>query len=197
MYSQNKEEQYITEYFKDRVGKFIDIGAFHATHLSNTRRLYELGWNGVLVEPAPQNYQALAEHYKDEPRIKVLNFAVGNSNEDLDFYTSNGDAVSTSVESHKTKWESGGVKFEKITVPQMHVFDFMEEYLADTLFLSIDTEATNMQIFHAIPDSVWNQIEMFCIEHDNAIVEIVGKLGIFGFKTDYINAENIILSKNR
>lgn len=196
MYSQNNEEEIIVDYFKDKpAGKFIDIGAYDVFRLSNTRKLYELGWKGVLVEADPLNFKGIADHYKDEPKIEVLNFAVGASSEDLEFYSSGGDAVSTSVEEHKTKWEGGGVKFEKITVPQMHVSDFMEKYGKDAKFLSIDTEATNMQIFNAIPDWVWEQIDMICIEHDNCIVEIVGKLSPFGLNTKHINAENIILIK--
>lgn len=195
MYSQNNEEQIICDYFKEKTGKFIDIGAYDVFRLSNTRRLVELGWSGVLVEADPVNYKGIAEFYRDEPKIQVLNFAVGNSDEDLKFYSSGGDAVSTSVNEHRTKWEKGGVNFSEITVPQRHVSDFLQEHGKDVLFISIDTEATNMDIFRSIPDHVFEQIEMLCIEHDNCIVEIVGKLAPFGLNTVHINAENIILAK--
>lgn len=196
MYSQNNEEKIITDYFSEKpAGKFIDIGAFHVFELSNTRKLFEEGWRGVMVEADPLNYKAIAEHYENEPRIEVLNVAIGVSNDDLEFYSSCGDAVSTSVQEHKEKWEKGGVNFQKITVPQLYVAEFMEKYGKDANFLSIDTEATNMQIFNAIPDWLWQQIDMLCIEHDNCIVEIVGKLAPFGLETKHINAENIILGK--
>lgn len=196
MYSQNKEEEYITKYFKDKVGKFIDIGAFHVSQLSNTRRLVELGWSGVLVEADPKNFEPIAEFYKDNENITVLNFAVGTSNEPLTFYSSNGDAVSTSDISHKDKWEKGGgINYTEITVPQVNIVDFLNEYGKDCDFISIDTEATNMQIFRNIPDWFLEQISMICIEHDNYTEEIEQKLKPFGFKTNYINAENIILSK--
>ncbi len=196
MYSQNKEEEYITKYFKDKVGKFIDIGAFHVSQLSNTRRLVELGWSGVLVEADPKNFEPIAEFYKDNENITVLNFAVGTSNEPLAFYSSNGDAVSTSDLSHKDKWEKGGgINYTKIIVPQVNIIDFLNEYGKDCDFISIDTEATNMQIFRNIPDWFFEQISKICIEHDNYTEEIEQKLKPFGFKTNYINAENIILSK--
>lgn len=196
MYSQNNEEEIIVDYFnKKPAGKYIDIGAYDVFRLSNTRKLYELGWNGVLVEADPINFIGIAEHYKDEQRIEVLNFAVGASNEDLEFFSSGGDAVSTSVAEHAEKWKGAGVKYESIMVPQMHVGEFMEKYGKDVKFLSIDTEATNMVIFNSIPDWVFEQIDMICIEHDNCIVEIVSKLAQFGLNTKYINAENIILAK--
>jgi len=194
MYSQNQEENYITEYFSGRTGKFIDIGAYDVFRLSNTRKLFELGWRGILVEPDPTNYKSISDFYKDEPRIEVLNFAVGNSNEDLEFLSSGGDAVSTSVVEHAEKWKGAGVKFEKVIVKQMHVAELLELH-KDAIFLSIDTESTNMLVFNSIPDNVFEQIEMLCIEHDNCIVEIVSKLEPFGLKTKYLNAENIILAK--
>lgn len=35
------------------VGRFLDIGCWDPITFSNTRALVELGWSGVLVEPAP------------------------------------------------------------------------------------------------------------------------------------------------
>jgi FkbM family methyltransferase len=194
-YSQNQEEKYITEYFQNKVGKFIDIGAYDVFRLSNTRKLFELGWCGILIEADPTNYKSIADYYKDEPRIEVLQTAIGISSEDLVFYTSNGDAVSTSDVNHKSKWEKGGVKYNQITVPQLHIVEFLEQHSKDIDFISIDTEATNMDIFRAIPEWFWSQISMLCIEHDNETETIINRLTPFGFKELYRNAENIILGK--
>ena len=196
MYSQNNEEEIILNYFKDKTAKFIDIGAYDVFRLSNTRALVEKGWQGVLVEADPINYKSIAEFYKDDLNINVLNFAVGNSNEDLEFFSSGGDAVSTSVPEHVEKWKDAGVKFESTMVKQVHVSDFIDAFGHDVKFISIDTEATNMTIFNAVPDWFWQQIDMLCIEHDNCIVEIVSKLAPFGLtKTLLINAENLILAR--
>lgn len=196
MYSQNDEEKYITEYFNGHPpGKFIDIGAFHVTMFSNTRKLYELGWGGVLVEPSPTNYKAIADHYAGDSRITVLNYAIGSANGEIDFYESAGDAVSTSDEGHMTKWGNAGVKFNKIRVIQMNVEDFMNEHCKGVDFLSVDTESTNMALFRQIPEFVFKQIKMFCIEHDQNHAEIERKLGRYGFSLLCLNAENVILAK--
>lgn len=195
-YSQNSEESVIVDYFGERTAKFIDIGAYDVFRLSNTRRLYELGWSGILVEADPINYKTIADHYKDDPRIEVVEIAIGISNEPLTFYTSGGDAVSTSVVDHKTKWEGGGVKFTPITVSQVHVKDFMDSYFSeDVKLISLDTEATNMEIFREMPEYVWKGIDLFCIEHDNCEEEIEARLRPYGFKSIYHNAENLILGK--
>lgn len=199
MYSQNLEQSYITEYLYDRLkgqpGKFIDIGAFHPYKFSNTRRLVELGFSGIYVEPAPSLFAAFEELYKDNPKITLLNQAIGDTTDHVKFYESEGDAVSTTDEAHKLKWEKAGVPFKEITVPMMETTWFFNEYCKGVDFISIDTESTNMQIFRRIPDWVWQQISCFCIEHDGNFYEIKGKLVDFGFKELHRNAENLILGK--
>lgn len=194
-YSQNDEEVFILDFFQYKSkGKFIDIGAYDVFKFSNTRRLFELGFSGILVEPAPKNYWAIKEHYKDEPRISVLNIAIGDTTGEIDFYACE-DAVSTSDEEHMDKWNKAGVPYEKIKVPQLSAESFMKQYCQDVDFLNIDTEATNIKVFRNIPDFVWEQIKLVCIEHDNNQEEIENKLNNFGFTTLYMNAENILMGK--
>lgn len=194
-YSQNDEEKFIVDYFSGKPkGRFIDIGAFDVFKFSNTRRLYELGWKGVFVEPSPPNYRGIAQHYKDDPEITVLNIAIGADNSEIDFYQCE-DAVSTSDPEHMKKWNEAGVKYNLMKIKQVSIADFMAEHLKGVTFLNIDTEATNMNIFRAMPEPVWYQIKMLCIEHDNYQGEVEQKLGQYGFAAVYSNAENIILAK--
>lgn len=197
-YSQNDEEEHILNYFSGKpAGRFIDIGSFDVFKFSNVRALYDAGFSGVFVEPSPANYKGIADHYAWDSRITVLNIAVGEVNGEIDFYDCGGDAISTSDEAHMKKWERAGVKYTKIKVPQVSIVDFMNEYCKDVDFISIDTEATNMALFINIPDFVFKQISMLCIEHDNRQDEIEKKLKKFGFTTRYMNAENILLAKNQ
>lgn len=197
MYSQNAEESYILDYFKDQLtGKFIDIGAYDVFKFSNVRALFEKGWSGILVEPSPDNFKAIYQYYSYAGigRIEILNCAVGAVAGEIDFYSCQ-DAVSTSDIEHMRKWEAAGVPYTKIKVMQVNVVDFMNQYCKDIDFLTIDTEATNIQLFRMIPDFVFEQIKMLCIEHDNNQEEIQARLKRFGFNTMYTNAENIILCK--
>jgi FkbM family methyltransferase len=196
VYSQSSEQLFIEDYFLGKeTGNFLDIGAYDVYRFSNVRALYERGWGGILVEPQPVNFHAIKEHYKDDPKIEVLNFAVGEPAGEIDFYESDGDAVGTTDYQHMEKWSKGGVKFTKIKVPQVGVVDFFNQYCKDVDFLSIDTEATNVAVFRNIPDFVWGQIKMICIEHDHHQQEIEEKLTPYGFTTLYVNGENIILAK--
>lgn len=195
MYSQNSEELFILEYFKGQsTGKFIDIGAYDVFKFSNVRGLYERGWSGILVEPSPENYKSIANHYADDPRIEVLDCAIGVTGGQIDFYSCQ-DAVSTSDIEHKNKWEAAGVPYTKIKVMQVNVIDFMNQYCKGVDFLTIDTEGTNIELFRAIPDWVFDQIKMICIEHDLHYDEISERIDEYGFTTRNLNAENIILAK--
>ena len=49
-YAQSGEDQIVLD-ICGYGGRFLDIGSFHPTHLSNTRLLYEHGWTGVMIEP--------------------------------------------------------------------------------------------------------------------------------------------------
>lgn len=193
MYSQNQEQAWITEYFNGRIGRCIDIGAFHPYKFSNTRRLIELGWSAVLVEPAPSLFKLFEEEYKGNGKIILLNQAIGDTTDHVKFYESDGDAVSTTSEDHKAKW--GVVSYKEIMVPMMETGAFFNQYGHNTDFLSIDTEGTNMSIFRRVPVWVWEEISCLCIEHDGAYIEIKGTLVDYGFKEVHRNAENIILCK--
>lgn len=196
-YSQSDEGVFIDDFYsKYPSGVFMDIGAYDTYRFSNIRSLYETGkWSGVLVEPDPKNYKGLAENYANDERIKVLNIAIGATTGEIDFYESDGDAVSTSDIDHMKKWGNAGVKYTKIKVPQVSVEDFMNEYGRDVDFLNIDTESTNMVVFNAMPEWVWERISLLCIEHDGNQEEIENKLLPLGFTTLYTNAENIVLGK--
>lgn len=196
-WSQNSESAFVIDYFSDTpTGKFMDIGSYDVFRFSNVRDLYEKGgWFGIMVEPAPANFRAIADHYKDEPRIEVLNVAIGAESGEIDFYESNGDAVGTTDLDHMKKWSDGGVKYTKIKVKQVSVNEFMHEYCVDVDMLSIDTEATNMVIFRNMPEFVWKQIRLLVIEHDGFQKEIEDKLTDYGFIKLYENGENLLLAK--
>lgn len=197
MYSQNNEEKFITSYFSEKVGKFMDIGAYHPFKFSNTRKLYEIGWSGIYVEPSPICYGNFVEQYANDERITLINKAVVASDEKLiDFYEANGDAVSTRDEGHKHKWQNSGAKYNKILVEAINIADLLSIY-PDINFLNIDVESMNYELFMAIPNDVLRSIDMLCIEHDNWFHNIEGKMIEFGFEKLLLNSENIILAKKK
>ncbi len=195
MYSQNNEEEIILNYFSSlENGKFIDIGGYHPTRLSNTRCLVEKGWNGVYVEPSPLCMKSFIDEYSNNSNITLVQKAITDKNGRVKFFESNGDAVSTLSDSHKALW-SKFVPFTQIEVDTLSMSDFLMEHLADTNFMSIDVEGTNLALFNLLTDEVFEKVSMLCIEHEGNHEYMTAKCSTFGFKPVLFNAENIILVK--
>jgi FkbM family methyltransferase len=197
MYSQNNEEEVILDYFQSRKGYFIDIGGYNPFKFSNTRRLYELGWHGIYIEPSPICFKSFVNEYEGNPRISLINRAVvTDERTHITFFESGGDAVSTSSEEHKLKWELSGSKFNAIEVPTISVSEVEKLFSANRIdFLSLDVESTNIEIFNAFSDTFLFNLSCICIEHDSQTDIITNRLSKLGYRILILNPENIILAK--
>jgi FkbM family methyltransferase len=200
MYSQNNEEEVILRYFSNKnEGFFLDIGAYHPFKFSNTRRLYELGWYGIYIEPSPICFKSFTDEYSGSERVCLINKAVvpNDKNESfITFFESNGDAVSTSDVSHKSKWEKSGTVFKQISVPAIKVNEVEMIRTKKIDLLSLDVESCNYNLFTSFSDVFLFNLECICIEHDGFNIEILNRLERLGFTLLLINAENIILGKD-
>jgi len=200
-FSQNNEEHFITEHFRDlngRGGKLIEIGSFDPYTFSNSRKLLEQGWRGVLVEPSPTCMGRIKKVYEFDPRIQLLQVAITENDGYIDFYdTVGGDAIGTTDIAHKKKWEEGEykIKYSPIQVQSMSMNTLISVHGSDVDFLNIDVEGTNINLFRTIPNDFLHRLKMICIEHDGHYDEIAVKLGTFGFRKLMLNNENIILAK--
>jgi len=192
-YSQNAEEGVINSLFGNR-GRFLDIGAFDGKHFSNTLRLYERGWNGVLVEPSPKCFIALQNQYKDAgDRIVLYNKALAKTIGEVDFYEANGDAVSTTEVGHKEVWEKGSKsKFTKIKVETITFNKIFDECGTDFGFVNIDTEGTNLEVLKSYPFERCNPM-VICIEYDYKQKEVLSIVKPYGFRSVYESGENLVL----
>lgn len=73
--SQFGEDRIIEELLPNACGCYVDIGAWHPFALSNTIRLYDRGWRGLLIEPLPEMAALLAA---SRPGDCVLQLAASN-----------------------------------------------------------------------------------------------------------------------
>lgn len=157
-YSQSNEEQLIIEYFKDHKGSFIDIGANDGITFSNTRRLAELGWEGVLVEPSPTAFARLKENYSRMKGFYLYPFALGETNGTVTLYESGelikkGDValVSTIHEQEKSRWTPANVKFNPVEVKIFRWKTFLNRLKIKKFdFISIDIEGADLDLLRQI-----------------------------------------------
>jgi FkbM family methyltransferase len=196
MYSQNAEEGVINSVLPDN-GRFLDVGAFDGRTFSNTLKLYERGWSGVLVEPSPLAFAGLQREYKGKPRVELIQAAVADKDGTIGLWDSGGDAISSTVDSHKAKWEKGyKCKFTKIVVPSITYKTLFDKYGDDYNFVNIDTESTNLEMLKAFPFERCNPMCM-CIEHDSKIDQMMAILSIKGFRVVYTSGENIVVYRGK
>ncbi len=194
MYSQGEEEKIILEFFGDRIGTVLDIGAYHYESFSNSRALIDKGWEAILVEPSPKCHYALKDFYKLNNKVQICPYALGPINGPMKFYDSAG-AVATALQSHYDLWKDKQLDYEEIQVVCMTWKQFRGIYPGKYEFISIDTEGMDYSILSQI-DLNETETELICIEYTYNASEIINYLMRQGFnKLIYKSGENILVCK--
>jgi FkbM family methyltransferase len=195
-YSQNNEQEIILELFKGKTyGCFLDIGAYDAKLLSNTRALYELGWSGVMVEPSPEPFVALLKEYGNDPRVTLIHAAVGLTDGLKRMYAT-ADAISTTDEEFRATWEASGHKFTgSFWCPRVTPMD-IQNTLGGLLFdfVNIDTEGNSG---HLLMECLRLNLgpEVYCVEHDHKHEKLTRLAEPHGYRWVATTGENLILAK--
>ena len=199
-FSQNREQEFIFNYFGDFVGNFMDLGSNDGITLSNTWALALHGWHGILVDASPKAFERLKKNYEGNERVVLLNCAVGSIKGDMVLSESGellgqGDvALVSSFKYEETKrWESINMPFENVIVPMVRFEEILEKAGSSNFdLISIDIEGMEKEV---VP-----QIDFAALKTRMAIIEFNGKdedfftnhMNQFGFKLIHKNAENLI-----
>jgi FkbM family methyltransferase len=191
-YTQNEEEKFILEAFKDfSTGRFLDIGAHDGKTFSSTRALIERGWVGVYVEPAPDVLPSLRENTKEfEDRVTIVPCAIGLTSGVLPFYSAGGDMVGSLSAEHAKKWSSA-VTFSEIHVPVITLAQLESRVGHSFDFINLDVEGINWDLFCQFDWTKWTP-RCVCIEYDDKRDAIIRILQSHGYSVVYISAENIV-----
>lgn len=195
MFSQNNEEKIIADFFGDRFGRFLDIGAYDGLKYSNTRRLLDCGWSGVMIEPSPSVLPLLRGNVAQYgTRATVCACAVGDRDGEIDFFDNAGAVATTSID-HVKKW-SAQTKFDACRVNSITPNRIVELFGSNFDFVNIDTEGTNLSIVQLMP---WHMmlptLSLVCVEHDSHQFEIRDVLEDYGFERICENGENLIMAR--
>ena len=196
-YSQGEEQKHILEHAGDS-GRFLDIGAWHAKNLSNTRALYERGWSGVLVEPSPEPFLGLLKEYGEDERISLVCACVGGVETLAQFHAS-ADALSTSSQENFEKWRAVGGFYGRFYSPRVEL-DYLMERFGEFDFVSIDAEGSSVQIFGdllCLPrfiDGI-GLPKCICVEHDGRNAETLLMATAAGYREVYFSGENQVFAR--
>ncbi len=139
---------------------YIDIGAYHPYHLSNTAIFSETGSWGITVEPNPDQFKLFEKH---RPHAVNLNGGVGLVNDTITYYSLRHPTLNTFIEEEAMKYEKDIVR--RIPVPVWRFSDIIAKYAQGRSidFLSLDVEGLDEGIIRSI-DFGQTRPKVMCIE---------------------------------
>ena len=146
-YSQVGEDlvlDYLLQFKKK--GFYVDVGAYHPVHISNTYKFYKRGWTGIQIEP---NYKKSALLKKYRPNSINLNVGIGEKEGKAPFYIFDSDAYSTFSAETAEHNKSLGLKVSEVKeVPILALSAIFEQYAKDIEidFMSVDTEGFDLGV---------------------------------------------------
>ena len=193
-YGQQEEDRYLLSFFGDKIGRLLDIGAYHPEVFSNSRNLILKGWDAVLVEPSPQCFKNIEEFYKDTESVETVQVAIGSYDGKLKFHDSGG-AIATAHQGHYDRWKHYETGYTDITVDCVTWRTFYNSFPGIYDFINIDCEGMDWEVLQQI-DLDETGTDLVCIEYGWNTKEIKEYLLKSGFsKIFFMSGENLIVGR--
>lgn len=192
-YSQTNEQEVILNYFKDKKGWFLDIGAYDGKTYSNTHALALLGWRGICIEPTSNAYRKLRKLYKGNYNIRCYNYAITFNNGISDIWE-NDDGLATLIESELDRWKDSEYKFKMATCFTKTFERFYSENTHKYKFINLDAEGMDYEILKMM-DLGKLGCQMLCIEwnlHQDLKEKFTEYVKQFNMKLIHTTPENLI-----
>lgn len=165
-YSQCGEDR-ILRFLFDLVGKahptYLDVGAHHPSHMSNSYYFYENGSHGICVEPDPSLFDRIRDK---RPRDICLNVGVATDRaDDLDFFVFDNPTYNTFSATIKDEQiQAGRSLIHTLKVNVISINEIIEKHLpAGPDFVSLDTEGFDLAIMQTFNFQKYRPTA-FCIE---------------------------------
>ena len=168
-FSQFGEDLFIADFFANqKVGKYVDLGAFHPMRLSNTYLLYKKGWSGTNVDLNPIAIDLFNLARKNDDNICCLMAGKDNLLKNVYFEDWSAANSLTSNENLSEKKQMKTKTFESLINKN---FDF----------LNIDLEGHDYEILQTIDFKKFNP-KLVCIE---ILENCLDKENIFSYLKKY------------
>lgn len=161
-YSQSGEDiivDFLLDIISDKTTRsYLDIGANHPFHLSNTALLYQNGGHGVLVEPDPYFAKLLR---KKRPRDLVIESGVHFSGGQVaDFYVMDSPTLNTFSEEEMLRYVAMGHKLTNTIKISLLDINSILKSAGELDFLNIDIEGLDFAVLQMID---WKKYRPKCV----------------------------------
>jgi|TARA_Y100000310_G_scaffold208161_1_gene208697 hypothetical protein len=186
-YSQSGEDLVIKNFFKNNIGKYVDIGCFHPLRHNNTCLLFNNGWSGANIDINHTSIDFFNILRKSD--LNIVAALSDKNNVELNFFYHHAFSTINSLNKENvTKFTS------KYSVEKIITRKFEDVINFNFNFLNIDCEGEDFKILKTINLKKFKP-ELICIEildvteknlfydylkeHDYTILEIKGLSHIF------------------
>ena len=138
-YAQNFEDVMLHRALRGvEKGFYVDIGAQDPTNDSVTRAFYDLGWNGINVDPARHWFEKLMQERVHDTNLCV---AVSDRAGELKFYDVKDTGLSTTNEAYAKRHADDGFEVSEYVVPCVTLDEICRQNNVSQIhFLKIDCE---------------------------------------------------------
>lgn len=146
------EQALVREFFSNKLdGFYVDVGANHPTHESQTYHLEQLGWTGLMLEPLPE-FVTMLNKQRQGKVIQVACSSPENHQKKLKLLVAGGHSTLNS-----TPIAVGTESTEYIEVECKTLDSVLEENNVPTNFdfISIDIEGHEMEMFKGFSLERW------------------------------------------
>lgn len=141
-----------------RPKKYLDVGANHPFHLSNTALLYAAGGQGVAVEPDPYFAKLLRNK---RPRDTVLQCGVHFSGEaKADFFVMDSPTLNTFSRQEMERYVAMGHQLNNTLSVELRNINTILEMAGKLDFMSLDIEGLDKSILEMVD---WKKYRPTCI----------------------------------
>tara|TARA_Y100000768_G_scaffold185353_1_gene138772 strand:- start:2391 stop:3053 length:663 start_codon:yes stop_codon:yes gene_type:complete len=198
-YSQDKEDIFLIELFKDlKKGFYIDLGCHHPKRFSNTYLLYKRGWSGINVDA---NYSTILLFNLFRKRDKNIRALINTNSVSVFYYKFNDSALNgiLSPQNAQKLIDVGYKLKKKVKMNSISINDFIKKYgLVNKKinFLKIDLEGIDFELIKILDFTIID-IQVIMIEKkQNKIKEDEMKLYLKNkfYKLIFESNRNLIFS---
>jgi len=181
-YSMNGEDIFINNYFKNKIGFYVDVGAYHPLELNNTCLLHKRGWGGINID-----INTLSIDYFNFLRPNDVNINIAASNKKTIktiYYQKKKSPLNTLKITQAKKMFIGNIKKRKVKSKTLSKIIDNTKFKGKKInFLNIDTEGSDLEILKKLNFKKYKP-ELICVElldSFNASSKIIKKNKIYKF----------------